>query len=221
MNDLKILTWKIALLLLAIRPYVQLKISLFQLLRFITFTERLYCRSSCLISSRQAAMYLPSWSLLFRIPLNSKDIKEWWVLNVERVPDQVVQVLVEHPLQVTLHLLQGHDCRPCSEIAWAMYLHPEESTASRSCCWDDQGWQDNVYLNRWVFTPIADIWQPRKCIFAIWVCKSLPIQRNITGPKNDSFVHCMRRSRRAEGRDRLCQVTLVATAAESCRSGGR
>ena len=44
-------------------------------------------------------------------------------LNVEHVPDQVVQVLVEHPLQVALHLLQGHDCRPCSEIAWAMYLH--------------------------------------------------------------------------------------------------
>ena len=95
------------------------KISLFQLLRFTTFTERLYCRSSCLISSRQAAMYLPSWSLLFRIPLSiAYAWQEWRVLNVERVPDQVVQVLVEHPLQVTLHLLQGHDCRPCSEIAW-------------------------------------------------------------------------------------------------------
>ena len=33
------------------------------------------------------------------------------------LPDQVVQVLVEHPLQIALNLLQGHDdSRPCPEI---------------------------------------------------------------------------------------------------------
>ena len=35
--------------------------------------------------------------------------------------------------------------------------------------------------------------------FAIWVYMSLSIQQKITGPKNGSFVHCMRRAEEQRG----------------------